>query len=85
MTFPNAATGAERLKTMLRRARERYPELKHEVKRILADGDTVAARVHVRFQPDSAGFATVNIFRFSEGRIVEHCAVQPPSIESWRR
>jgi predicted SnoaL-like aldol condensation-catalyzing enzyme len=69
---PNAATGAEGLKAMLRRARQKYPEVRHEVKRILADGDLVAVHVHVRFEPDSPGFATVDIFRLSEGRIVEH-------------
>jgi predicted SnoaL-like aldol condensation-catalyzing enzyme len=81
---PNAATGAEGLKAMLRRARLRYPEVRHDVKRILADGDMVAAHVHVRFQPDSEGFATVDIFRFSEGRIVEHWDVMQavPTTES---
>ena len=69
---PNAATGAEGLKAMLRRARQKYPQVRHDVKRILADGDLVAVHVHVRFEPDSLGFATVDIFRLSEGRIVEH-------------
>jgi len=75
---PSAATGAEGLKAMLRRARQKYPEVRHDVKRILADGDLVAVHVHVRFQPDSAGFATVDIFRLSEGRIVEHWDVMQP-------
>ena len=75
---PNAATNAEELKAMLRHAREKYPEVRHDVKRILADGDLVAVHVHVRFQPDSPGFATVDIFRFSEGQIVEHWDVMQP-------
>ena len=75
---PNAATGAEGLKAMLRRAREKYPHVQHDVKRILADGDMVAAHVHIRFHPDTPGFATVDIFRFSEGRIVEHWDVMQP-------
>ena len=82
---PNAATGAAGLKAMLRRARHRYPEVRHDVKRIVADGDLVVAHVHVRFQPDTDGFAAVDIFRFSGGRIVEHWDVMqavPPESQN---
>lgn len=75
---PNAATGAEGLKAMLRRARLRYPGVTHEVKRILADGDMVAAHVHVTFEPGTDGFAVVDIFRIVDGRLAEHWDVSQP-------
>ena len=56
---PNAATGSAGLKEMLDRAKVKYPKAEHRVKRMLADGDLVAAHVHVIFQPGDAGFAVV--------------------------
>lgn len=48
-----------------------YPEKALDVKRTIAEGDFVVVHVHVRHQPDELGFATVHIFRFENGRIVE--------------
>jgi predicted SnoaL-like aldol condensation-catalyzing enzyme len=75
---PNAATGAQGLKDMLDRAKFKYPHAKHHVKRMLADGDLVAAHVHVIFHPGDAGFAVVDIFRIAKGRIAEHWDVMQP-------
>jgi predicted SnoaL-like aldol condensation-catalyzing enzyme len=55
---------------------ERYPELRLEVKRTVAQGDLVA--VHSRYIKHAAdrasgrGQAVVDIFRLEHGRIVEH-------------
>jgi predicted SnoaL-like aldol condensation-catalyzing enzyme len=75
---PNAATGSQGLKEMLDRAKVKYPKAEHRVKRLLVDGDLVAAHVHVVFNPGDAGFAVVDIFRIANGRIAEHWDVMQP-------
>jgi predicted SnoaL-like aldol condensation-catalyzing enzyme len=75
---PNAATGSQGLKEMLDRAKVKYPNAEHRVKRMLADGDLVAAHVHVIFHPGDAGFAVVDIFRIAHGKIAEHWDVMQP-------
>jgi predicted SnoaL-like aldol condensation-catalyzing enzyme len=77
---PNAATGAQGLKDMLDRAKVKYPHAEHRVKRLLVDGDLVAAHVHVIFHPGDAGFAVVDIFRIANHRIIEHWDVMQPII-----
>ena len=75
---PNVATGAEALKGMLNRARLRVPDAVHDVKRMIADGDMVAAHVHVIFTPGERGLAVVDIFRIEDGKIAEHWDVAQP-------
>jgi predicted SnoaL-like aldol condensation-catalyzing enzyme len=75
---PTAATGAQGLKELLERAKLKYPNAEHRVKRMLVDGDLVAAHVHVIFQPGDAGLAVVDIFRIANGRIAEHWDVMQP-------
>jgi predicted SnoaL-like aldol condensation-catalyzing enzyme len=79
---PNAATGSQGLKEMLDRAKIKYPKAEHRVKRLLVDGDLVAAHVHVIFHPGDAGFAVVDIFRIAHGKIVEHWDVMQPVTDS---
>jgi predicted SnoaL-like aldol condensation-catalyzing enzyme len=75
---PSAATGSSGLKEMLDRAKVKYPKCEHRVKRMLVDGDLVAAHVHVIFQPGDEGFAVVDIFRIANGLIAEHWDVMQP-------
>ena len=75
---PSAATGSQGLKEMLDRAKVKYPKCEHRVKRMLVDGDLVAAHVHVIFNPGEDGFAVVDIFRIANGRIAEHWDVMQP-------
>jgi predicted SnoaL-like aldol condensation-catalyzing enzyme len=79
---PNVATGSEALKQMLVRAKERYPGAEHRVKRLIADGDLVAAHVHLIFTPGERGLAVVDIFRIEDGRIAEHWDVAQPIPET---
>jgi predicted SnoaL-like aldol condensation-catalyzing enzyme len=81
---PNAATGSQGLKEMLDRAKDKYPKCEHRVKRMLVDGDLVAAHVHVIFEPGDPGFAVVDIFRIAQGRIAEHWDVMQPVTPSTR-
>ena len=75
---PSAATGSQGLKEMLDRAKIKYPKCEHRVKRMLVDGDLVAAHVHVIFNPGEEGFAVVDIFRIANGMIAEHWDVMQP-------
>lgn len=75
---PSAATGSQGLKEMLDRAKIKYPHAEHRVKRMLVDGDLVAAHVHVIFHPGDAGFAVVDLFRIERGKIAEHWDVMQP-------
>jgi predicted SnoaL-like aldol condensation-catalyzing enzyme len=77
---PNVETGAEALKQMLDRAKVRYPRAEHRVKRMLVDGNLVAAHVHVIFEPGTEGLAVVDLFRIENGRIAEHWDVAQPVV-----
>lgn len=48
------------------------PNSSAEVKRVVAEGDTVALHVHSRTNPQDKGVAIVDIFRLKNGKIVEH-------------
>ena len=75
---PSIPTGAESLKAMLDRAKQKYPNAVHIVKRMLADGDLVCAHVHIIFEPGTPGVAAVDIFRIENGKIAEHWDVNQP-------
>ena len=75
---PNAATGSQGLKQMVDRAKVKYPKAEHRIKRMMADGNLVAAHVHVIFNPGDAGLAVVDIFRIEDGKIAEHWDVVQP-------
>ena len=79
---PNVETGSQALKEMLDRAKQRHPETRHLVKRLLVDGALVAAHVHVIFEPGTEGFAVVDIFRISGDKIVEHWDVMQTIVPS---
>ncbi|HFJ9318613.1 ester cyclase [Bacillus tropicus] len=48
------------------------PNSSAEVKRVVAEGDTVALHVHSRTNSQDKGVAIVDIFRIKDGKIVEH-------------
>ena len=49
----------------------RFPHKAIEIKRVLSDGDLVAVHAHVCLKPGDLGVATIHLFRFEGGRIVE--------------
>jgi len=75
---PNVTTGSHGLKQMVERAKVKYPKAEHRVKRMMADGNLVAAHVHVIFNPGDAGLAVVDIFRIEDGKVAEHWDVAQP-------
>lgn len=48
------------------------PNSTAEIKRVVAEGDTVALHVHSRANSQDKGVAIVDIFRIKDGKIVEH-------------
>ncbi|HDR7624024.1 TPA: ester cyclase [Bacillus mycoides] len=48
------------------------PNSTAEIKRVVAEGDTVALHVHSRANSQDKGVAIVDIFRIKNGKIVEH-------------
>jgi len=54
------------------------PGLNLEIKRIVAEGDTVVAHSHLTMSEDDAGTVVVDIFRLENGKIVEHWDVMQP-------
>ncbi|MRD39408.1 pyruvate kinase [Bacillus thuringiensis] len=48
------------------------PNSSAEIKRVVAEGDTVALHVHSRTNSQDKGVAIVDIFRIKDGKIAEH-------------
>ena len=70
---PNAPTGRDATLAMMKATLSRLPDLSHEVKRVVwGDADLVAIHFHFKFEPDSPGYAVVDILRVADGYIVEH-------------
>jgi predicted SnoaL-like aldol condensation-catalyzing enzyme len=69
---PNAADGPEGLKAFLGVLREKFPNYHSEIKRSFADGDYVILHVHNVPVPGARGRAIIDIFKFENGKIVEH-------------
>jgi predicted SnoaL-like aldol condensation-catalyzing enzyme len=81
---PLIGDGREGLKNFIAYLKEAFPVLRAEVKRLFADGDFVIAHTHGVRAPGQRGSAIVDIFRFEEGRIVEHWDVIQPIPEEAR-
>ncbi|MEZ4682923.1 MAG: nuclear transport factor 2 family protein [Caldilineaceae bacterium] len=48
------------------------------IKRVIAEGDLVAAHVQIMLAPENPGMAGVEIYRLADGKIVEHWNVLQP-------
>jgi predicted SnoaL-like aldol condensation-catalyzing enzyme len=79
---PRVPDGPEPAIAFLTRNRAENPEVRYEVKRVLAEGDLVMLHTHVRRSPADRGMAIVDIFRVEAGRIVEHWDVIQPVPET---
>jgi predicted SnoaL-like aldol condensation-catalyzing enzyme len=69
---PSAADGIEGLKRLVTFLKEKFPNSRSEIKRVIAEGDIVVLHVHSVREPGQRGRAIVDIFRLENGKIVEH-------------
>ena len=69
---PGAANGPEGFKRLVGFLKEKFPNFRNEIKRVIADGDLVVLHVHSKRSPDDRGRAIVDIFKVENGKIVEH-------------
>lgn len=69
---PGAADGPEGLKAFLGFLREKFPDYHSDIKRAFADGDYVILHVHNIPTPGARGRAIIDIFKFENGKVVEH-------------
>ena len=56
----------------------RYPHLKVDIKRVIAEGDFVVTHVLITTDEKDRGTVAMDIFRLEEGKIVEHWDVVQP-------
>ena len=69
---PGAADGADAFIAFVRGFRQSFPDLRFDVKRIIAERDLVAVHSHLIRKKGDRGMAVMDIFRIENGRIVEH-------------
>ena len=75
---PIAADGKEAAVEVLGKALQALPGWSYEVKHAYVDGDYAIIHSHVRMKADDRGMAVVDIFRFENGKVVEHWDVVQP-------
>ncbi len=75
---PQIADGVDGLEAFLTYLRDSFPGLTMQVKRLVAEGDLVVGHVHGVRVPGTSGAAIIDIFRFEDGKIVEHWDVLQP-------
>ena len=69
---PMAAPGRDSLKAFLRTVRAASPHASQRLLRAFVDGDHVIIHYHVKRDPEDRGFVVMDIFRLTNGMVVEH-------------
>lgn len=75
---PTAKTGPEGLREWLKEFKRLFPNLRADVRRVIAEGDLVALHVHGTGGRDPNGVAVVDIFRVENNVVMEHWDVIQP-------
>lgn len=79
---PQAADGPQAFIDFVTGWTKSNPDLRVEIKRVVAEGDLVVTHVHIKPNPRDQGIAAMDIFRVADGRIVEHWDVVQPVPET---
>lgn len=79
---PRIADGFDGLEKFIEGLARDFPGISLDIKRLVAEGDHVVAHVHGIRVPGQAGTSIIDIFRFEDGRIVEHWDVMQPIPDS---
>lgn len=80
---PNVPDGREASTAALNWMVSNFPDFKYSVKRTIAQGDLVVVHSEVTMKAGDPKQAVVDIFRFKNGKIVEHWdVIQPVPAES---
>lgn len=69
---PGAPDGPAAFVGYVRTVRERFPQVRVEIVRTIAEGDLVVTHSRFTLGPDDRGRAVADIWRIEDGRIVEH-------------
>ena len=69
---PDAADGPEAFIGFVTWLRNEYPNLRLDIKRVLADGDMVVTHSHLILEPGKPGRALADFFLLEDGKVVEH-------------
>lgn len=69
---PGAPDGAAAFIGYVTYMRNRFPELRLEIRRAVSDGDIVVTHSHFRRTADDLGLAVADFWRIADGKIVEH-------------
>ncbi len=75
---PNAPDGIEGFRQFIAMRKEKTPQARSEIKRVIAEGELVVLHVHGVREPGQRGVAIIDIFRLENGKIVEHWDVVQP-------
>lgn len=79
---PEAADGPEAFIEFVTAFAAQSPELKIDIKRLVAEDDIVVSHGLITTGPSDRGMVAVDIFRLEDGKIVEHWDVLQPFPES---
>jgi predicted SnoaL-like aldol condensation-catalyzing enzyme len=72
---PEAQDGPEAFIGYVKWLRGEYPNLRLDIKRVIAEDDLVATHAHLDLEPDNPdnpGRALADFFRLEDGKVVEH-------------
>lgn len=69
---PQAPDGTDAFTGFVTWLRGEYPDLKLDIKRVIAEGDIVVTHSHLVLEPGTPGRALADFFRLEDGKVVEH-------------
>jgi predicted SnoaL-like aldol condensation-catalyzing enzyme len=69
---PEAEDGSDAFIGFVNDLRGRYPDLKLDIKRVIAEGDLVVTHAHLVLTPGQPGRALADFWRVLDGKIIEH-------------